>query len=464
MKWDDGFTFERNCYELSDPWAPHPVVSRHICSGGSSTTAPPQPDYTEFNKTAAGYGNTLAGWGGDLLNWAKQQGINLSDIAKMVSDRAGGMADWAAKNAKDLFSNWQSTYGPIMQQDAANTQQFIKDLPSTREQWAGEYGADAAQAIDQSKAQNLRKLQGEGLTRPGVAQGAIDLAQSNQRALATVAGAEAGRRAADLRADQKIQQTMGLGDKLMAAASGMAGTGATYGGQQIAAPESAVSTTAGAYAPGLQAYQTAAPYLGMWKSGMDTTFNNSLAAFKASNEASSGGFASTFLPLIGGIAGAAAMPTMQGTIWNMAGMGGTGGSGGVSAAPWSRISSFGNTYGAPPGLGGTENAATGGAIVPSFNPGGVPMAGRMVPASMSPTGGARTDDVPAVIDGNPQQQAAINTGEFIIPRRVAEWYGEKFLQNFIAKADKERSEQTVAQPTLGPPAGVNAQPPMGAMT
>ncbi len=75
--------------------------------------------------------------------------------------------------------------------------------------------------------------------------------------------------------------------------------------------------------------------------------------------------------------------------------------------------------------------------------GAIPMAGEQVPAGMSPSGGAATDDIPAVVGQSPggpatsQPVARINAKEFIFPKDVSEWYGAKHLHGLIAKARKD---------------------------
>jgi hypothetical protein len=72
---------------------------------------------------------------------------------------------------------------------------------------------------------------------------------------------------------------------------------------------------------------------------------------------------------------------------------------------------------------------------------------------MSPSGGAIEDDIPAELpDGGP---ARLNAGEFVMPKRTVAWYGEKGMQAFIDKADKEMGlpKQPKAEPEVaqGPP-------------
>lgn len=53
----------------------------------------------------------------------------------------------------------------------------------------------------------------------------------------------------------------------------------------------------------------------------------------------------------------------------------------------------------------------------------------LVPPEASPSNGDQTDDV----------HALLNEGEFVIPKDVTSWFGEKFFQNLIQKAYKEKS-------------------------
>jgi hypothetical protein len=111
-------------------------------------------------------------------------------------------------------------------------------------------------------------------------------------------------------------------------------------------------------------------------------------------------------------------------------------------------SGFGEILGAGLGL-ATMFIAEGGAI-PDDEEGGP------IPIEASPSGGAIEDDIPAEIEGG--QPARLNAGEFVIPKDVVAWLGEKGMQQIILKARKEMGDPNAApaQPTQGPPPG---QPP-----
>jgi hypothetical protein len=452
---DDGFGF---IHVLDDPWAPHPVVNKHIMNGGGgssiSTTPPQQPDYTNTIGAMTGYGNEIFQWGRDLYKWAQDNGVSLKDLANTVSNRAGSMADWATGKAKDTMANWESTYGPIYQAQAKNTLDFIKDLPATMESWAGKYGADAVAAIDQGKDALYRKLRGQGLTRPGIAQTAIDATQTAQRALAGTAAAETGRMAAREYADKITGQTTQAGAIFPQVSSGLQSSGAAYGNQQLGAPESAVSTTAAAYNPAITSFNSAYPYLNtqatLMSKGYDqalSAFNSQVAAQKASNEAESASSPLNFIAPIAGMALSAVSPALSAGVGSLMGPA----TQGIMSATRSRVATGGTI---------TPMMATAGSVPPPM-PVSMPMAGRTVPPQLSPSGGRSTDDVMATVGGNPGAKAAINVGEFIFPRDVTDWYGEEKLQKMVAKARQDRQQNTVAAPTMGPGA-INTAAPTGA--
>jgi hypothetical protein len=80
-------------------------------------------------------------------------------------------------------------------------------------------------------------------------------------------------------------------------------------------------------------------------------------------------------------------------------------------------------------------------------------AGGIVPDELSPSAGAIPDDISAEIsDGG---QAMINAGEFVIPKDVSQWLGQKELQKLILKSRKEMGDPNAApaQPEMGPEGG-----------
>jgi hypothetical protein len=74
--------------------------------------------------------------------------------------------------------------------------------------------------------------------------------------------------------------------------------------------------------------------------------------------------------------------------------------------------------------------------------------GGFVNPSLSPSGGAQTDDV----------NAHLNANEFVIPRDVANWKGQEFFHNLIAKSRATRNQLQAASPVGPKPAQARPGP------
>ncbi len=91
--------------------------------------------------------------------------------------------------------------------------------------------------------------------------------------------------------------------------------------------------------------------------------------------------------------------------------------------------------------------------------------GGVIPPEASPSGGAVTDDVTAQ-PGPDTPPVQVNAGEFIIPKDVTQWLGEKGIQQLILKARKEMqggAGERPAQPSAGPPPGAIPANSVGAI-
>jgi hypothetical protein len=73
----------------------------------------------------------------------------------------------------------------------------------------------------------------------------------------------------------------------------------------------------------------------------------------------------------------------------------------------------------------------------------------MVPPEASPSGGAEVDDV----------TAQVSAGEFVVPKDVTAWYGEKFMQKLIEKARMEMTQRTAEPQMSAVPQAVAVAPP-----
>jgi len=419
-------------HTLGDPWAEHRVVNRHICYGGggggsqyTAGLAPTVPDYSQYISAMTGIGNTLTGYGKDLYDWAKNAGVKVSDIADQVSGRAGGMADQGASDYRDLMAKWKQTYQPLYDAQAADAQRMMGNLPQTEEQYAGKYAADVAQAFDASKAASDRQLRSYGLKAPGSGAAALDVMVANQRGLGQVAAAEQGRLAARTEARNVTSNALTQGQFIPQVGNQAGAMALSAGNQQIGAPESAISTTTGAYSPALSAYNSAYPYMAQWGSTMAKSYDQSLAGYSAQEQARAN----------------AEKLRQQAEENSGSGIGGIlGGIAGTAAGSF-----LGPMGGA---IGGKLGSSIGGSLT-SKATGGVVGDGNFVDPSASPSQGAITDDVPA----------RLNVGEFVFPKDVVAWRGEQWMQKEIMKARKEREQQTVAESEDGSPGAIDMKAP-----
>jgi hypothetical protein len=366
------------------------------------------PDYSNYISTMSSTGREGLEQYRYLANWANQQGQALNTTAARVSGRAGQLADATMGTDPRLMANWEQTYMPLYRAQAADASRMITELPRTEEQYAGKYAADTAQAMDAAKASQTRALQSYGLKGPGIASAALDMTSANQRAAAQVAASEAGRGAARTEARNVTKQAIDTGTQIPQIAGQQASLGLAAGNQEINAPESAVSTTAGAYSPALGFYGQAYPYMAQQGQMMSNQYNQMLAGYNAEQN-SGGGVGALVGTLAGGVAGSFLGP-MGASIGSQ--VGGT--------------------------IGSSISKARGGMV---YADGGEVSGPNFVPPTASPSKGAITDDVPA----------RLNAGEFVLPKDVVSWMGEEKLQKLIQSTRQKRQQGEIAKPEEGPP-------------
>ena len=165
-------------------------------------------------------------------------------------------------------------------------------------------------------------------------------------------------------------------------------------------------------------------------------YDNQMKQFKAEQTNTSG---------LGALLGTVAGPLLK------AGLAGA--TGGASLVPDIAGNAFGGSASSPlPGLSADDYGA-GASVSDSYGF----AEGGAIPMSASPSRGRQTDDV----------RAQLNAGEFIMPKDVTSWYGEKFLQQLIQKAkiekDKAQAKPAIGPAMAGPPAVVSRRAiPMGA--
>lgn len=373
----------------------------------SSVDAPAPPDYGPLaaaSEASAKYAYEL---GKDQLAWAKEQWASNKDVADVVIDAALGRLDKEDANAAEDRARYEAIFQPLEEQLAQDAQDFA--TPTRIEKEAGKAEADVAQQFEGARRAAQEKLEGFG----------IDPSQTRSQALdyqSRVAEAAAQASAGNQARDRVETQGRALRSEAINVGRGYPGQIAQSYGTAINSGNQGVNTGLATTGSGAATMGSAPQWqglgnnaIGTWGNVLNQGYQNQLDAWKAENSASSG--LGSALGLVGGLAtkflgfeGGGAVPPDA-----------------MPAPPRRAIPLRGQAPG----------------VTPGGNP-GVP-----VPPAASPTGGAATDDV----------SARLNVGEFIIPKDVVSFQGEKFFQNLIQKT-RQMKQSVQAKPTIGrAPAG-----------
>jgi hypothetical protein len=377
---------------------------------GKKSDPPKAPDYgplVQASKESAAYAYELAK---KQQAWAEKTYADNKEVSDIVIDKALGALDKQEADAERARERYRGLFEPLEEQLAYDAESYAS--PERMEVEAGKAEADVAAQFNQARQTAQDRLEQYGVDPSQTRSGALDLGTRIAEAAAqSSAGNQARTQTENIgRALRSEAINVGRGYPGQIQAS-MAGAGAS--GNQAA--NTGLATTAS----GAQTMGTGYQWQGMgnqgianWGNLLNQGFQNELGRFQAEQDASSG---------------------------------------------WGSVLGTGLGFASKfiPGL------AEGGAVPEPGMEGGVP-----VPEEMSPSGGAIPDDIPAEIDG--AAPAQINAGEFIVPKDVVKWLGEKGMQQVILKARKEmegNNGERPAQPQMGPPQlppeGAGIPTPMG---
>jgi hypothetical protein len=353
----------------------------------SDTQTPTAPNYSPYLTAFQDIANAAKSHGDDALKWAQDQVANNKDLLAQVN-----------KGLLDTQTSFQDAAKQRLQQagDTISTGlQNLKDQytkytdPAHKAASIGAAEAGAAQANEAARNASMAELESYGLNPGAVRYAGLDAAARAQDAASRVGAGNVAARTDDALADQTNQQILNEGNQLAGQANANAGTAGGAGTGAVSGANATTGTGAGVLGTGLQWTGAGTNALTGGVNTQNTQFSNQATADKMSNDASSG---------FGSLLGLGA---------SMLGKGGAFGAGGALA--------FLEDGGAVDDIGGDGGGA--------------------VPTDMSPSGGAAIDDVDAVSPGGP---AKLNAGEFVVPKDVTSWYGEKFMQNLIMKARNEK--------------------------
>lgn len=371
----------------------------------SDQQVPTAPNYAPYTTAFQDIANSAKTNSDSSMAWAKDQVANNKGLLDQVNKGLLNTQDQFDQTAATRTGQANDAIGTGLQNLKEQYAKYTDPNRKAADMGAAEAGA--AQGNEAARNSSMAELESYGLNPGAVRYAGLDAGARLQDAATRVGAGNIAGRTDDALADTTNQQLLTEGNAVAgqanqnAATAGGAGTGAVSGANTTAATGGSLMGT------GLQWAGQGSNALTGAVSATNTGFQNQADADKIANTSSSG------------------LGTIAGLGLSALGKGGALASGGALAF-----------------------LEDGGAVDDIGSGGGA------VPVGMSPSGGAATDDVSAVAPGG---AAKLNAGEFVIPKDATSWYGEKFMQNLIEKARKEKAEAG-AKPKQKPAGPAPADP------
>lgn len=382
---------------------------------GGKSKAPAPPDYGPIAEASKEAAEIAAGVSREQLAWAKQQYALDREVIDMVVSRAlatqdqnteaaikdrqryeqvfQGIEDQLVRESDQLANqrDWrQQAYAPL--EDAMLQDSLSYSTPERMDMEVGRAKADVAGQAEAARRNATQQLESFGINPASTRFAALDRTLQVQSAAAQTS---AGNQARDrVEGTSRALQDRALGYKDRQDAIGRAvsseaiNIGRGMPGQAIAA-----------YGTALQAGNQAANTMLAGTASGANTMGTGLQWQGAQNNALAG--------------------------WGNA----------LNMGYQNQLSTWQANQQASSGI-GSALGLIGGIVAPMLADGGE------VPETASPTGGDTVDDV----------HAKLTAGEFVIPRDVVEWMGERNMHQLIEKAKKEMGEmpqRSGAIPTMG---------------
>jgi len=358
----------------------------------SDQKVPTAPDYSPIIDAYNAISQHASERGDEAYAWAKDQVANNKDLIDQITKGNLDTQNLFSQAAKDQLASATET-----QREATDYLRSERDRyrdPAYVQNDMGAAQANVGQAFDAARQSSIRELESFGINPASTRYAGLDTAVRTQRAAAQAAAGTTAARQDQALADAANDKLLGQGNTAMGQSGALSTIGTGAGGAAVSNNLAGTASGANVLGTDLAWTGTRSNALGGAANTMNQQFNNQAKSDEMSNNASSG---------IGSALG-------------------------LGASIASKFIGF----------------AEGGAIPDAAD-------GGEIPPEASPSGGAVTDDVPASAPGVPNIR--LNGGEFIIPKDVSSWMGEKFFQDMITKARKAMG------PAVGGPPG--GQPPGG---
>lgn len=366
---------------------------------GGKSDPPPPPDYSKIAAASEKAAQLSFQLGQDQLAWAKEQFAQNKEVSDAVIEAALKRAEVSDAQAAADRKRYEEIFQPLEEQLAYDAQNWAS--PERKEAAAGRAEADVAQQFQQARNTAQQRLEQFGVDPSQTRQGALDLQSRVAEAAAQAGAGNTARNALDAQQMALRSEAINVGRGYPGQIAGQYGTALNSGNQAV---NSGLATTAsGSNSMGnpTQWQGLGNQSLGIWGNTLNMGYQNQLAAWQAQQSQSSG---------LGSALGA--------------GLG--------------LITSF------IPGFAEGGEVAGGAGAPPQLPQQALPMQHSGVPVPPSQNGPG-VDNVPA----------ALTPGEFVVPKDVVDWIGQKGMQDLIIKARKQAQSPQQApaqgQPTATPP-------------
>jgi hypothetical protein len=360
---------------------------------GGKPDVPDAPDYSALISAATKASESSYAQSQAALKLFRDTYDKNVKVSDTVVDKMLGVFDTQIDRANEEWQRYKDIFQPQEASLAKEASEF--NTAERQERYAAEKAQNVAQSMDVARQAALDNLEQFGVDPSQTRAQAMDRGSRLMQGVATASAANQGRTEAENIGRALREQAINVGRGVSANSLGQLAAGAAAGNQ-------AVNTGLATTASGAQTLGTPIDWSQMGNQSLatagnltNTQFGNQMDRFKADQEASSG---------------------------------------------WGDVLGFAGS------LASKFLLAEGGAIP---EPGG-----EAIPPEASPSAGAIPDDVPAQIDGG--GEARLSAGEFIVPKDVMGWMGEKGMQQIILKARKEMTGgngERPAQPSTTPPPG-----------
>jgi hypothetical protein len=334
--------------------------------------------------------------GTQQLDWAKQQWNAEQPYVQQIMTSDIASQQQAAQFAQEQEQLYQTTYQPLEQQYATQAQQWAS--PAQQSINAGAAMTNVSEASEAQRSSAQEQLEGFGINPGSTRFAGLDIGARTTQAAAEAGAGTSAVQATKLQGLGLEAGVVNTGRGLPNTTAGLASTGVGAGSAAAGVGASNISTGSSALTAPSNWFNTGASNMNTYVNAVNG-YNQSQLGYAQVGAMQSAGFGA----LAGGLGGAAlGNPSITSMLQE-----------GGPAIP-------------PQGNPGNVTASPGATVQSAVPPNGTP--GGAIPTEASPTGGQETDDVPA----------RLTVGEFVWPKDVVEWEGQKKLYAGIDRARQER--------------------------